>query len=48
MAPVIQVIDPAVAPDKKSWPPRTLLTLASGCITALAACLFTLARRRPA
>lgn len=27
-APLIQVVDRATAPDKKSWPPRALLTLA--------------------
>jgi tyrosine-protein kinase Etk/Wzc len=25
--PVIQIVDPAIAPDKRSWPPRTLLVL---------------------
>ena len=26
-APVIQVVDPGLVPDKRSWPPRTILTL---------------------
>jgi tyrosine-protein kinase Etk/Wzc len=26
-APLIQVVDPGLVPDKRSWPPRTLLTL---------------------
>jgi tyrosine-protein kinase Etk/Wzc len=45
-APIIQVVDSAVVPDTKSWPPRTLLTLGSGCLTAIFACLFVLVRSR--
>jgi tyrosine-protein kinase Etk/Wzc len=44
-APLIQVVDSAVVPDTKSWPPRTLITLGSGCLTAIFACLFVLLRR---
>ena len=33
-APVIQIIDRAIALDKRSWPPRTLLVLLSGLISA--------------
>jgi tyrosine-protein kinase Etk/Wzc len=32
---VIQIIDPAIAPDKRSWPPRTLLVL----LAALVSCM---------
>ena len=42
LAPVISVVDSATPPDKKSWPPRTLLVLLSGLAAALAACSFVL------
>jgi tyrosine-protein kinase Etk/Wzc len=45
LAPLVQVIDAAVVPDRKSWPPRTLFTLGAGCLAALAACAFVLVRR---
>ncbi len=48
MAPLVQVVDPAVVPDKKSWPPRTLFTLAAGCLGALGACVFVLVKQRTA
>ncbi|HEX8985531.1 MAG TPA: Wzz/FepE/Etk N-terminal domain-containing protein [Bryobacteraceae bacterium] len=44
LAPVIQVIDSAVVPDTKSWPPRTLFVLGSGCLALLCACAFVLVR----
>jgi tyrosine-protein kinase Etk/Wzc len=34
--PIIQVVDPAVAPDKRSWPPRTLLVLLAALLSAIA------------
>ncbi len=37
-APLVQVVDGAVAPQKKSWPPRVPIVLASGLVAALAAC----------
>lgn len=37
--PVIQVVDHAVPPDKKSGPPRALLILAAGLLGLIAACL---------
>jgi tyrosine-protein kinase Etk/Wzc len=43
-APVIQVIDRAVPPDKKSGPPRALLTLAAGILGFLAACFWSYIR----
>jgi uncharacterized protein involved in exopolysaccharide biosynthesis len=47
-APVIQIVDQAVPADKKSWPPRALLT-AAGALTALAGvCGLVLVRRRDA
>lgn len=42
LAPVLQVVDSAVIPDKKSWPPRRLLIFAAGCLGALAAGAFVL------
>jgi tyrosine-protein kinase Etk/Wzc len=43
-APAIQVVDRAVPPDLKSWPPRALLTLAGGVVFGLFACLWALAQ----
>jgi tyrosine-protein kinase Etk/Wzc len=40
-APIIQVVDRAVPPDKKSGPPRMLLTLGIGVIGFLGACLWS-------
>ncbi|HWQ53425.1 MAG TPA: Wzz/FepE/Etk N-terminal domain-containing protein [Bryobacteraceae bacterium] len=45
-APLIQVVDQATPPDKKSWPPRTLIVLAIGMLAALTACFFVLIRSR--
>ena len=33
---MIQVVDPALVPDRRSWPPRTLLTLLAFLLTAMA------------
>jgi capsule polysaccharide export protein KpsE/RkpR len=33
--PVIQIVDAAIAPDKRSWPPRTLLVLLTALITGI-------------
>jgi tyrosine-protein kinase Etk/Wzc len=46
-APLIQVVDRAVAPDKKSWPPRTLFVLGAGLLGFLAACFVVLIQSRP-
>jgi uncharacterized protein involved in exopolysaccharide biosynthesis len=45
-ATVIQVVDSAVPPDKKSWPPRAVLTLAASAGFGLLACLIALVSRR--
>jgi tyrosine-protein kinase Etk/Wzc len=39
-APIIQVVDPAVPPDKKSGPPRMLITLGFGFIGFCVACFW--------
>jgi tyrosine-protein kinase Etk/Wzc len=44
-APVIQVIDHAVPPDKKSGPPRTLITLGFGVVGFCLACLWAFWRQ---
>ena len=44
-APLIQVVDHAVPPDKKSGPPRTLLTLAAGFLGFGFACLWAFLRQ---
>lgn len=45
-APVIQVIDHAVPPDKKSGPPRKLLVLGAAFLGFCVACLWTLAEEK--
>lgn len=40
---VIQVVDPALVPDRKSWPPRSLLTLLAFVLGILFASFWTLA-----
>jgi len=40
-APIIQVVDHAVPPDKKSGPPRVLITLGSGVMGFCIACFWT-------
>lgn len=37
---LIQVIDRAVVPERRSWPPRTLLILSSAILAALGACFW--------
>jgi tyrosine-protein kinase Etk/Wzc len=44
-APVIQVIDHAVPPDKKSGPPRMLITLVFGVVGFCLACFWALLRK---
>jgi tyrosine-protein kinase Etk/Wzc len=44
-APIIQVVDPAVPPDKKSGPPRMLITLCFGFIGFCIACFWVLCRQ---
>jgi uncharacterized protein involved in exopolysaccharide biosynthesis len=43
-APVIQVVDRAVPPDRKSGPPRALLTLASGFLGLVIGCIWAFVR----
>ncbi len=45
-APVIQVVDSAVPPEKKSWPPRTLLVCLGTFLSGLLACLIAVGRNR--
>jgi uncharacterized protein involved in exopolysaccharide biosynthesis len=44
-APIIQVIDRAVPPDKKNGPPRLLLTLGFGFLGFCFACLWVFLRK---
>ena len=44
-APVIQVVDRAVPPDKKSGPHRTLMTLGFGVVGFMVACVISVASR---
>ena len=44
-APIIQIVDPAVPPDKKSGPPRMLLTLGFGVIGFCLACFWVFCRQ---
>ena len=39
-APLIQVIDNAVVPERKSWPPRLLIVLISSVLATLGCCLW--------
>jgi uncharacterized protein involved in exopolysaccharide biosynthesis len=39
---LIQVVDPALVPDMKSWPPRTLLVLLAFILGALVACFWVI------
>ena len=39
---MIQVVDPALIPDRRSWPPRTLLTLLAFFLTAMAASFWVI------
>ena len=52
-APLVQVVDRAVVPDRKSWPPRVLFVVLGGLLALIATSLFVLfqdyqARMRPA
>ncbi len=41
-APLVQVVDSAVVPDRKSWPPRVLIVVVGGLFALIAASLFVL------
>jgi tyrosine-protein kinase Etk/Wzc len=43
-APIIQVVDPAIPPDKKSGPSRKLITVGFTLFGFISACLWSLAR----
>lgn len=45
-APMIQIVDAAVPPEKKSWPPRTLLCIAGAICSGLLGCLWVLMTNR--
>jgi uncharacterized protein involved in exopolysaccharide biosynthesis len=45
-APVIQVVDSAVPPERKSWPPRAILTIAGTLGFGLLSCFLALAINR--
>ncbi len=45
-APVIQIVDSAVPPEKKSWPPRALLTVAGALCGAILGCFLAFAGHR--
>jgi uncharacterized protein involved in exopolysaccharide biosynthesis len=42
-APVIQVVDPAIPPDRKSGPPRALITILTTVLSAIAGAVLVLA-----
>ncbi|MFZ0515762.1 MAG: Wzz/FepE/Etk N-terminal domain-containing protein [Acidobacteriaceae bacterium] len=39
---IIQVVDPALVPERRSWPPRTLLTLLAFFLAAMAASFWVI------
>ncbi len=41
-APLLQVVDSAVVPDRKSWPPRSLFVVVGGLLALIGASLFAL------
>ena len=45
-SPIIQVVDAAVPPEKRSWPPRALLTIAGAIACGLLASLWVLIDNR--
>lgn len=47
-APLIQVIDKATVPERKSWPPRMLIVSICTLGTAFCCCLWVLAHSKPA
>lgn len=47
-SPVVQVVDRAEPPDKKSWPPRTFLVMLATALATMAACAIALFQARRA
>jgi uncharacterized protein involved in exopolysaccharide biosynthesis len=43
---IVQVVDPAVPPDRKSFPPRTLIVIGSTLLAFLVACFWVVLRGR--
>ncbi|MGJ5813783.1 GumC family protein [Paludibaculum fermentans] len=43
-APVLQVVDSAVVPDRKSWPPRALLSAAAAMVAFFCVCAWVIFR----
>lgn len=41
---MIQVVDPALVPDRKSWPPRKLFTIIAFILAGLLACFWVIVR----
>jgi uncharacterized protein involved in exopolysaccharide biosynthesis len=39
---MIQVVDPALVPERRSWPPRTLLTLLAFFLSAIIASFWVI------
>lgn len=46
-APLVQVIDSAVVPERKSWPPRLLIVLISSALAALGSSLWIVVSSKP-
>lgn len=46
-APLVQIIDNAVVPDRKSWPPRTLLVVIASSLAGLATSLWSFLKDSP-
>jgi uncharacterized protein involved in exopolysaccharide biosynthesis len=46
-APMVQVIDRAVPPERKSWPPRAILTVAAAVLAGFVSAFWILLRERP-
>jgi uncharacterized protein involved in exopolysaccharide biosynthesis len=44
---LIQVIDDAVIPERKSWPPRALIIILSVLLAAISSALWILSRNKP-
>ena len=47
-SPLVQVVDQATPPDKKSWPPRALFIALAGILAAIASCAVAIWRAGPA
>ena len=45
-APLVQTVDRAVAPERKSWPPRILIIVSAALLAALVSGFWALYRAR--